>query len=325
MNDSTLRVALVGGSGFLGAGLRNRLVSSGHRVTVVGRGPSTRHDRWKTVNWDARTVGDWASVLEGADVLVHLAGKRVDCRPTKANIDELIASREGTVRLVGDAMRQLDDPPTTWVQLSSLAIFGDSQDAVIDETTAPPETGLRQQVEVCQRWEAAYREASLGIDRSVLIRPSIGIGGSGDPATRQLARLARFGLGGKVGSGKQWISWIGAEDFFDLLYQAVVDPAMAGLYHFTSPEPVSNTDLMAAYRAAVDRRFGLPSPRAVTTTGAWLLGSDPALALTGRRCVPTRLLDEGYRFRITDINEAVRLAVDGPLSPNHRSARLRRG
>jgi len=193
-------------------------------------------------------------------------------------------------------------------------------DTLIDENTAPPETGLRQQVEVCRRWEAAYREASSGMQRSVLVRPSIGIGGSADPATRQLTRLARFGLGGKVGSGKQWVSWIGAEDFFDLLHRAVVDPTMVGLYHFTSPEAVPNSELMAAYRAAVGRRFGLPSAKALTTVGAWLLGSDPALALTGRRCVPTRLLDEGYQFRITDIDEAVRAAVGGPVEHDEPAA-----
>lgn len=304
-------VVLVGGSGFLGRGLRARLSAAGHRVTVVGRGPAAEHDGWRCVQWDGATLGEWATALEDADVVVHLAGKRVDCRPTKSNIEELISSREGTVRLVGRALRYISQPPHAWIQLSSLARFGDGGDEVIHETTVPPDNGPRQQVEVCQRWEAAYETASAGIDRRVLIRPGIGIGGAGDPATKQLARLARLGLAGPVGSGQQWVSWLAAEDMFRVLERAVTDTSMSGLYHLTSPNPVRNHEMMASYRKAVGREFGLPAPGFVTSIGAWLLGSDPGLALTGRRCVPTRLLSEGFEFEQTDFDHVVASAVNG--------------
>jgi len=310
MSDQpSLRVVLVGGSGFLGRALRDRLVGQGHQVTVVGRAETVDHGAWRAVHWDAATVGQWAGSLEGADVVVHLSGKRVDCRPTKANIDELIRSREGTVRLVGQALAGLDTPPPAWVQLSSLAIFGDSGEEVITEETPLPAEGPRQQVEVCARWEAAFRDATADVGRTVLLRPAIGIGGAGDPATAQLTRIARLGLAGRVGSGRQWVSWVGAGDLFAVLERAVLDHAMRGLYHVAAPDPVRNEDLMAAYRAAVGRRFGLPAPRLLTMTGAWLLGSDPGLALTGRRCVPARLLAEGYEFGTTDIFEAVQATV----------------
>ena len=309
VNGARLRVVLFGGSGFLGRGLRSRLVAAGHSVVVVGRERSAAHAGWEHVAWDARTLDGWESVVDGADVIVHLAGKRVDCRPTHANVDELISSRVDTVRLVGEAVRLADSPPSVWVQLSSLAIFGDAGDAVIDEATSVPADGPRQQVEVCRQWEAAFDESSLGVDRRVLLRPGITIGGDGDPVTAQLARLARLGLGGHVGSGDQWVSWIAADDVFAVLARAVTDSSMSGVYHVASPTPVRNRELMAAYRSAVGRRFGLPSPSMVTRVGAWLLGSDPALALTGRRCVPTRLLSDGYRFEVTKIDEAVARAV----------------
>ena len=305
----TLEVVLVGGSGFLGTGLSKRLTDLGNSVTVIGRGPSGSRGAVKHIHWDGRTLGDWVAALDGADVVVHLAGKRVDCRPTRSSIDELISSREGTVRLVGQALERVDRPPSSWVQLSSLAIFGDGGDVVIDETTAPPTVGPRQQVEVCQRWEAAFHQASVGVERSVLLRPAIGIGGHADPATRQLSRLAKLGLAGPVGGGNQWVSWIGIDDLLDLLTQAVIDPSMSGLYHLASPTPVRNSELMAAYRHAVGRKFGLPAPRPFATVGAWLLGSDPELALTGRRCIPTRLLDEGHTFRNTNLNDIVAQAV----------------
>lgn len=305
----TLRVVLIGGSGFLGRGLREQLVGLGHEVIVIGRGPGVTHADWRAEQWDAQSLGSWTNALEGADAVVHLAGKRVDARPTKSNIAELISSREGTVRLVGQAVQGLDNPPNAWVQLSSLAVFGSSQDDVITERTVPPATGLPQQVEVTQRWEAAYEEATVGVERAVLLRPGVAIGGSDDPATFQLARLARCGLGGSVGTGDQWVSWISASDLFDLLVRSVIDQRVSGLYHLTSPNPVRNSELMAAYRKAVGRKIGLPSSRLITTIGAWLLGSDPALALTGRRCIPARLIEEGYEFNVTDIDQAVAAAV----------------
>ena len=312
MDGGSLKVVLVGGSGFLGRGLRARLSKVGHKVTVIGRRPSNTFDGWRHVQWDGKNLGSWTDALEGADVIVHLAGKRVDCPPTPENIDQLISSREGTVRLVGKALEGLDTPPSAWVQLSSLAIFGDSGDEIIDESTIPPTTGIRQQVEVCQRWEAAFRDVTAGVERTTLLRPAIGIGGPGDPATFRLARLARFRLAGPVGSGTQWVSWIGAPDFFNILEQSVLDPSMEGLYHLTAPNPVQNKDLMAAYRKAVGQRIGLPAPAFITKIGARVLKSDPDLPLTGRRGVPTRLLADGYSFEVTNVYDAVDMAVNNP-------------
>lgn len=317
-NSEALSVVLVGGSGFLGRALRDRLLARGDSVTVIGRGPSGSHGqastKWRSVSWEPSATAlsgneEWVEAINGSDVIVHLAGKRVDCRPTRANIDELISSREGTVQLVSQARRLVENPPQTWIQLSSLAIFGDSGDEEIRESTPPPTTGIRQQVEVCRRWEAAYEEATTDMDRRVLLRPAIGIGGSGDPATKQLTRLAKLGFGGSMAGGSHWVSWIDAEDLIDLLLRSVVDTTMSGLYHLAAPEPVRNEAFMAAYRNAVGRRFGLKSPAQLVKLGAALLGSDPGLALTGRRCVPGRLLDEDYDFKHTDIAASVRRAV----------------
>jgi uncharacterized protein (TIGR01777 family) len=305
----TRHIVLVGGSGFLGRGIRDRLVERGDQVTVVGRGEARSHDGWKSTQWDGRTLGPWVGALADADVVVHLAGKRVNCRPTRRNLEELISSREGTVRLVGAAFDKIGRPPPVWVQLSSLARFGDCADGEVDEGSRLPLSGVPQQVDVCRRWEAAYRSVTADAERTVLLRPGIGVGGAGDPATAQMIRLAKLGLAGPVAGGQQWVSWIAVEDLLDLLIRSIDDPAMSGTYHLTAPTPVRNREFMAAYRHAVGRRFGLPSPRLVTRCGAWMLGSDPGLVLTGRACVPTRLLNEGYEFKVTSIDEAVRRAV----------------
>lgn len=306
---SARRIVLPGGSGFLGQSLTASLTARGDRVTILTRGRPASGDGWDAVHWDGRSPGRWSEVLDGADAVVHLSGKRVDCRPTRRNLDELISSRVDSVRAVGEAIRRCPAPPPVWVQMSSLAIFGEGGDDIIDERTPPSGRGPAQMVQVCLAWEKAFAEASDGVDRKVLLRAGIGLGGSGDPATERLTWLVRRGLGGRVGSGRQWVSWIALEDLLRVMAKAIDDETMSGLYHATSPGPVTNADMMATYRQLLGRRLGLPAPAPVTSLGAILLGSDPALALTGRRCVPTRLREEGFDFSIPSFREAASRAV----------------
>lgn len=284
-------------------------MARGDSVVVLTRGAPGSGRGWESVHWDSSTLGEWVSVLDGADAIVHLSGKRVDCRPTKRNLAELISSRVGPVRTVDRAWSQIAKPPPVWVQLSSLARYGDAGETIIDEDTVPFADGPPQMVQVCTEWEAAFASVSQRVPRAVVLRAGIGLGGSGDPATERLMWLARMGLGGRVGSGRQWVSWVAVDDFMAVLIRAIDDDTMEGLYHVTSPNPIRNREMMATYRRLVGRRFGLPSPAWMTHVGAWLLGSDPALALTGRRAVPTRLLAEGYHFAIPDFEDAAALAV----------------
>lgn len=303
------RIVIPGGTGYLGQALTQRLVERGDDVVVLTRGHEARGDGWRSVRWDARSVGPWVEALDGADAIVHLNGRRVDVRATRRNIDELISSRVQPVRAVGLALAECAAPPPVWVQSSSLAIFGEGGDTVIDETTTPSGIGPREMVTVCLAWEGAFHQASAAVPRRVLLRIGIGLGGARDPASAKLAQLVRLGLGGKVGSGRQWVSWIGLEDLLDAMLRAVDDSSMEGTYHVTSPHPVTNAEMMATYRRVLGRRFGLPAPAIVTKLGAPLLGSSASLALTGRRVVPTRLLHEGFTFHQTDFEAAVRVAL----------------
>jgi uncharacterized protein len=302
------RVVMPGGTGYLGRHLAARLRDRGDEVVVLSRGRPGVRDGIRHVAWDGRTLGPWAEELDGAAAVVHLAGKRVDARPTRRNVDELIRSRVGSVSVVGDALTGLDRPLPVWVQLATLAIFGEGGDRPLDESAVPSGLGPRQMVTVALAWEQAFHAAAATCERAVLLRSGIAIG-PGDPATDQLVRLARYGLGGAVGTGRQWVSWIALEDLVATVERAVHDERMAGTYHLTSPHPVRNRQLMAAVRGAVGRRLGLPSPAVVTRVGAWALGSDPALALTGRRGVPARLLEEGVTFTEPRIEQALASAL----------------
>ena len=305
-----MKVVVPGGTGYLGRAIGGALVARGDEVVTLTRGQPGEVDGVRRVRWDARTLGGWADELDGADAVVHLSGQRVDTRATRRRIDELISSRVQPVRVVGEALRACTAPPPLWVQSSTLAIFGDGGQQVIDESTTPSGIGPREMVTVCLAWEHAFRLASADVPRTVLLRMGIGLGGEGDPATAKLAMLVRLGLGGKVASGRQWVSWVGLDDIVAAFLRALDDPTMAGLYHVTAPEPIQNAEMMATYRRLVGRRVGLPAPALVTRLGAPLLGSSASLALTGRRCVPTRLLAEGFEFSETDFAETAAKALD---------------
>jgi uncharacterized protein len=303
------RIIIPGGSGFLGQALAARLVGRGDEVVILTRGENRPVDGARIAVWDAATIGPWASELDGADAIVHLTGRRVDVRGTKRNIDELISSRVEPVRVVGEAIERCSKPPRVWVQSSSLAVFGDGGDAVLDEHSTPTGIGPREMVTVCLAWEGAFHQAAAAVERTVLLRMGIGLGGRNDPATAKLAQLVRFGLGGRVGSGRQWVSWIGLDDLITAMILAIDDDTMTGTYHVTSPNPVTNAEMMSTYRRLLGQRIGLPSPAWLAHIGAPLLGSSASLALTGRRVVPTRLLERGFTFEQPDFEPAAREAL----------------
>lgn len=300
------RVILAGGSGYLGTHLAPLLVARGDEVVVLTRGEPHLADGVRYVHWDGATAGPWAAELEGARAVVHLAGKRVDCRPTRRNIDELIRSRVESVTAVGHAVEECTTPPDVWVQLSTMAIYGDTGDALIDETVPPSGIGPRQMVTVALAWEAAFRQVSARVGRRVLLRAGIALGGSGDPATARLRLLAKMGLAGPIAGGRQWVSWIALADLLRIIVKAIDDDRMHGMYLTTAPTPVTNAEMMASYREVVGKPVAVPAPAFVTRLGAWLMGTDPQLALIGRRGVPRRLLDEGLEFTTVSLGQAIR-------------------
>ena len=230
-------------------------------------------------------------------------------RSTKKNIDDLINSRVQPVRIVGEAIDKLKNPPKTWIQSSSLAIYGDGGDQILDETSTPDGLGPREMVTVCLAWEKAFEIATQNVERKVLLRIGIGMGGKGDPATKKLSDLTKLGLGGKVGNGKQWVSWIDLRDLLRIFLNAIDNKNMSGIYLATSPNAVTNEEMMSTFRKVLKKKFGLASPAIVAKLGAPLLGSTGNLALIGRRCKPSRLVDEGFIFEHENFEETLRYAI----------------
>lgn len=298
-------VVIAGGTGFLGQALATVLVREGYRVFVLSRNPLVRCEgHW--LRWDGRTLGAWAKVLEGAAAVVNLAGRTVDCRKTPDRCDEILRSRVESVRVLGQALGQCDNPPGVWVQAATAHIYGDPPDAVCDEQS-PPGFGLAPFV--AKAWEEELQAAFPAGMRTVVLRTSFVLGNTGG-AYPMLRGLARLGLGGKIGSGKQWISWLHIDDMVAVCRRAIENEAMKGIYNVTSPNAVRNAEFMRSIRKAIRMPIGLPSPAWLVRLGAaTVIDTDPELPLYGRNVVPKRLLEEGFVFQQPDLDRAIQNLV----------------
>jgi uncharacterized protein len=296
------RIVIAGGTGFLGQNLARHLLARGDQVVVLGRTrPATCHGEF--VPWDGHSLGDWVRQLDSADAVVNFAGRTVDCIKTPDHQDEILRSRVEATRVLGRAVREVAAPPPVWLQMSTAHVYGDPPDRLCDEDS-PHGFGLAPFV--AEAWERAHREAVLPSMRTVVLRTSFVLGRRGG-ALPKLATVTRLFLGGRVGHGRQGISWIHEEDMNRLCARALDDASFGGVYVATAPEPVSNTAFMRALRAALGRPFGLPAPAFLVRLGAPLvLRTDPELALYGRYCRSRRLAEAGFEFEFPEVGAALR-------------------
>ena len=303
-----MKLVIAGGTGSLGRRVAKDLRWLGHDVVILTRSPRADIGHRQVV-WDGTTIGAWAGELEGC-VLLNLAGELVDRPPTAQNIAMLTRSRVEPTRALVQAASNLTTPPALWIQMSTLAIYGDAGEEEIDERHDPAE-GPPQMAGVACAWEEAVRGART--DRLVILRTGIVLD-TDTPAFDRLSRLTRFGLGGRIASGDQWISWIHIDDYLRALWFVIERPELSGILHVTSPNPIRNRDMMASLRSALHRPWSPPTPAPLVHVGARLMRTDPALALTGRRCVPRRLVDAGFEFEHPDFRVAIAELVGRPAA-----------
>lgn len=295
------RIVLAGGSGFVGSALATHLVGRGHDVVVLTRNAGARTDGVREVAWNGHTHGPWMRELDGAAAVINLTGKSINSRHTESNRREIISSRVESVRAVAGAIALSDTPVPVWVQAGAVGIYGNAGDRLCDES-APHGSDFMAQV--CEQWEDAFRAAVTPATRGVVLRFGVVLGREGG-ALPMLARLARLGLGGTVGSGTQYISWIHRDDMIAVVERAIAT-RMVGPYNASNHVPETNAVFMKRLRTAVHRPWSPPAPALAVKLGSYVIGVEPSVALDGQRCVPRRLDEEGFTFGHEDLAKSMR-------------------
>jgi uncharacterized protein (TIGR01777 family) len=301
-----LRVAVTGSTGLIGTALVAALRTAGHDVVRVVRGPAPPHGE-RTVRWDPEAGGIDAAGLEGVDGVVHLAAEQaVGVRWTAERRRRIIDSRELGTRLMAETMAALDHRPTVLVSASGSHFYGDGGEAVLTEDSEPGGGFL---AEVSRRWEAATGPAADAGIRVARIRSAMVLSLDGGALPR-LVRLARFGLGGRVGRGHQWWSWITLEDEVAAIRLLLESEGVSGPVNLAAPMPVRNSEFAATLGRVLRRPTFLPTP----SFGPKLLYGEMAeeLLLYSQRLRPAVLVEAGFTFTHPELEPALRDLLDRP-------------
>jgi uncharacterized protein len=296
-----MKIILAGGSGQVGMLLCRALAADGHQVVVLSRKPAGT--AWKTVQWDAENLGPWTAEIDGADAVINLAGRSVNCRYTAENRKLIYESRVRSARVVGEAIARSADPPRMWLQMSTATIYSHRYDAPNDDRmgiigggeAGCPDT-WRFSIEVAKAWEQAAEEAVVPRTRKVLLRSAVVMSPDRGGIFDVLLGLVRHGLGGTAGDGRQYVSWIHERDFIRAVYWLIERPEISGPVNLASPNPLPNAQFMQILRLARGARIGLPAAQWMLWIGAFFMRTETELVLKSRRVVPARLLQSGFNF-----------------------------
>ncbi|HET9220840.1 MAG TPA: TIGR01777 family oxidoreductase [Terriglobia bacterium] len=306
-----MKIVIPGGSGQVGAVLAREFHAGGHDVTVLSR--KARVAPWKVLTWTGDACGDWLRSIEGSDVVINLIGRSVNCRYTPANREEIFNSRVQSTRTLGKAIAGASKPPRVWLQASTATIYAHRYDAANDEFTgilggneANVPSAWRFSIDVAKAWEQAANECETPHTRKVLMRSAITLSPDSGGIFDTLLRLVRFGLGGKAGDGRQYVSWIHEADFCRAVHWLIDRDNISGPVNLASPFPVPYIEFQRILRNAWGAPFGLPATRWMVELGARLLRSESELVLKSRRVVPGRLLEDGFRFAYPMWSDAAR-------------------
>lgn len=296
-----MKIVIPGGSGQVGTVLSRAFQAAGHEVVVLSRVPGAAP--WRVVAWDAEKLGSWVKEVDGADVVINLAGRIVNCRYTPENRRLIMESRVNSTRVVGQAIAAADRPPRVWLQASTATIYAHRYDAPNDEATgllggnepSAPDT-WRFSINVADAWEHAANEAKTPSTRKVLMRSAMTMSPDRGGIFDVLLGLVRHGLGGTSGDGRQYISWIHDRDFIRAVDWTIAHDELSGPVNFAAPNPLPNAEFMRALRRAWGTRIGLPATKWMLELGAIFMRTETELVLKSRRVVPGRLVEAGFTF-----------------------------
>lgn len=295
-------MVIAGGSGFIGMHLAQFFTTKGYQVIILTRQPE-HHDNGITFkNWDGQHPGEWVSALEGAETLINLSGKSVDCRYTEKNKAEILNSRVLPTRVLSQAIATLKHPPQLWINASTATIYKHSLHKAMTESDG--DIGNDFSMGVAQAWEKEFFTLYTPKTRKVATRVSLVLGAN-DGVYPVLKKLAQFGLGGYHGTGQQKFAWIHIQDLLHIFDFIVQNDTVTGPINCTSPHTITNREFMTALRSSLHIPFGIPTPTPLLNIGAFFLRTEPELILKSRYVYPEKLLQYGFEFQHGDLNRAL--------------------
>jgi uncharacterized protein (TIGR01777 family) len=296
------KIILAGGNGYLGSVLAAYYAELAEQVIVLSRKYKAPEGNIKTLVWDGINEGEWVKAIEGAELLVNLCGKNVNCRYTVKNREEIISSRVIPTMLLNRVVEKLNAPPALWINITSATIYRHAEDFPQDEEKG--QIGYGFSIDVCKQWETAFFADTNASTRKIALRMGIVLGRK-DSVFPRLLNLVKFGMGGKQGNGQQYISWVHEQDAARCIEWLLQHREINGVVNCTAPEAIKNADLMLAIRKTYGMPIGLPAPTWLLEIGARLIGTETELILKSRWVTPKRLLDSGYDFLFTKAEHAI--------------------
>jgi uncharacterized protein (TIGR01777 family) len=295
-----MKIIITAANGFMGEYLVNYF-SKTHEVVAIVR-KSMTFENAKTCLWDGKNLDDWANELEGADVLINLAGKSVNCRYNDSNKAAIYASRLESTTVLGKAIEACENPPKLWVNAASGTIYRHSLNDPMTEKSGEIGTGFS--VDVCQKWEKSFFDFQLPKTRQVALRTAIVLGKNGGVMI-PFKRLTQLGFGGKMGDGQQQFSWIHIEDVCRSIEFIIENQSLSGEINISSPNPVQNKDFMQALRKRYNLFALIPSPSWLLELGAKLIKTETELILKSRFVIPEKLEQAGFKWKSPKIEDAL--------------------
>jgi uncharacterized protein (TIGR01777 family) len=302
------RIILVGGSGFLGTVLAEYYTKLNAEVLILTRRPRLRTDGVREVVWDGRTPGDWCREFEGARAVINLAGVSVNCRYHAANRKRMMDSRLDSTRVLGEAIGSCQNPPPVWLNSSTATIYRHTYGPGWDEggeVGGCAEAKDIFSVHIATEWEREFFAAMTPRTRKVALRSAMVLGHGDNSVLPNLLRLARWGLGGRMGAGRQYVSWIHQADFCRAVNWLIQDSAIEGPVNVSAPNPMPNAEFMAMIRRACGARFGLPAANWMLEVGAFFMRTETELIIKSRRVLPGRLMADGFQFQYPELSRAL--------------------
>jgi uncharacterized protein (TIGR01777 family) len=294
--QKTMKILITGASGLIGTALKKSFDEKGYEMLLAGRGKPKKANE---IEWDTESGFAEPENLEGTDAVIHLAGEPISSRWTEEKKKKIRDSRIQGTRSVVEALSGLKTKPKVLISASGIGYYGDRGDDVMTEMSGPGDTFLAK---VCRDWEAEARRAEdLGI-RTVLLRTGILLSKHGGALAEMLTPF-KFGVGGVVGSGKQWMSWLALEDIIAIYNRVLEDESMRGALNAVAPNPVTNEEFTKALGSVLYRPTILPLPEFAVNLIFGEMGN--ALLLDSTRVIPKRLEQAGFKFRFTDLTTAI--------------------